>query len=153
MTASTNGYLPRKMKAVFWDGKPFHVSVKEVSTASIKQPEDAIVRVTTAAICGSDLHTYHGVLGSPNIPYSLGHEAVGVVVEVGSAVSVVKIGDRVIIPDVPSEGRIEPSPSLTPEIEIFGEGAELGNLGGCQGLNPLAQHFRDQRDVGKLTLR
>ncbi len=135
MALSTNGALPKNMKAVFWEGKPFHVTVREVPTASIQHQEDAVVRVTTAAICGSDLHTYHGVLGSPNIPYSLGHEGVGVVVAVGSDTSTVKIGDRVIIPDVPDKGHFDPNTTLNiaRDLAIFGEGSQLGNLGGCQG--------------------
>ena len=50
-----------KMRAVFFEGKPYHVSVKDTPKPTIKAPDDAIVRLTTAAICGSDLHEYeHG---------------------------------------------------------------------------------------------
>ncbi len=135
MAASTNGTLPKNMKAVLWEGKPFHVAVREVPTAEIQQPEDAVVRVTTAAICGSDLHIYHGVLGSPTVPYSIGHESVGVVVKIGSATSTVKVGDRVIIPDLPNQGHFDPDKTLSlDELPlVFGEGSELGGLAGCQG--------------------
>lgn len=65
MSGTTKGNLPKNMKAVFWDGKPYHMTVKETPIAAIQTPNDAIVRVTLAAICGSDLHTYHGVWALP----------------------------------------------------------------------------------------
>lgn len=71
-----------KMKAVMWEGKPYKMAVREVDRPKIEQEEDAIVRLTTAAICGTDLHIYHGVFGSSKPPWQMGHEGVGVVVEV-----------------------------------------------------------------------
>lgn len=85
------------MKALTWQGKR-SVSVEEVPDPVIQEPTDAIVRITSSAICGSDLHLYE-VLG----PYMhkgdiIGHEPMGVVVEVGSAVTNLAKGDRVVIP-------------------------------------------------------
>lgn len=60
-----------------------------------------MVRVTSAAICGSDLHNYHGVFGSNQVPYSIGNEAMGIVEEAGADFDSVKVGDPVIFPDIP----------------------------------------------------
>ncbi|MBM7865983.1 alcohol dehydrogenase catalytic domain-containing protein [Heliobacterium gestii] len=74
------------------------VKVKEVKDPEIEHPEDILVRITSTAICGSDLHLIHGMV--PNMPedYIIGHEPMGIVEEVGPDVRKVKKGDRVIIP-------------------------------------------------------
>ncbi|MEO6955469.1 MAG: alcohol dehydrogenase catalytic domain-containing protein, partial [Antricoccus sp.] len=85
------------MKALTWQGNA-NVSVTEVPDPRIEQPTDAIIRVTSTAICGSDLHLY-GVLGPYLKPGDvLGHEAMGVVEEVGSEVRNLQAGDRVVVP-------------------------------------------------------
>ena len=85
------------MKALTWQGKR-NVSVEEVPDPVIVEPTDAIVRITSTAICGSDLHLYE--LFGPFLDKGdiLGHESMGVVVEVGSAVTSLREGDRVVIP-------------------------------------------------------
>jgi threonine dehydrogenase-like Zn-dependent dehydrogenase len=85
------------MKALAWHGKR-DVRVDNVPDPSIQEPTDAIVRITTTNICGSDLHLYE-VLG-PFIDegYVLGHEPMGIVEEVGPEVTHVRPGDRVVIP-------------------------------------------------------
>ncbi|HLT66967.1 MAG TPA: zinc-dependent alcohol dehydrogenase [Microbacterium sp.] len=85
------------MKAVTWQGKR-KVSVDRVPDPVITQPSDAIIRITSSAICGSDLHLYE-LLG-PFLDRGdiLGHEPMGEVVEVGSAVTSLAVGDRVVIP-------------------------------------------------------
>lgn len=123
----------RTMKSVFWEGKPFEMSVKRVPRARVVNDDDAVVRVTTSAICGTDLHVYHGVFGSSQVPYAMGHEAIGIVVEVGNSVDTVKVGDRVIIPDLPDDGHLDIEPTLIENFTVFGLGREFGNLGGCQG--------------------
>ena len=85
------------MKALTWHGKR-DVRVDDVPDPVIEEPTDAIVKITSTAICGSDLHLYE-VLG----PYLatgdiLGHEPMGIVQEVGSAVTHIEPGDRVVIP-------------------------------------------------------
>jgi threonine dehydrogenase-like Zn-dependent dehydrogenase len=87
------------MKALTWQGKR-HVSVTEVPDPVIEKPTDAIIRITSTAICGSDLHLYE-VLGPFLTPGDvLGHESMGVVEEVGASVVSLKPGDRVVIPFV-----------------------------------------------------
>ena len=85
------------MKAVTWHGKR-DVRVDSVPDPTIEQPTDAIVRITSSGICGSDLHLYE-VLGMFIDPGDiLGHEPMGIVEEVGTEVTHIKPGDRVVIP-------------------------------------------------------
>ncbi|MGV9979934.1 zinc-dependent alcohol dehydrogenase [Micromonospora wenchangensis] len=85
------------MKALTWHGKR-DVRVDEVPDPRIEAPTDAIVRITSTAICGSDLHLYE-VLGPYLKPGDiLGHEPMGIVEEVGSGVTRLKPGDRVVVP-------------------------------------------------------
>lgn len=85
------------MKALTWQGKR-DVRVEEVPDPRIEEPTDAIVKITSTAICGSDLHLYE-VLGPYLKPGDvLGHEPMGIVEEVGSDVTGLKPGDRVVIP-------------------------------------------------------
>ncbi len=85
------------MKAVRWHGVR-DVRVDEVPDPVLQEPTDAIIRVTSSGLCGSDLHLYETLgpfTGEGNIP---GHEPMGVVAEVGSAVAGLSVGDRVVIP-------------------------------------------------------
>lgn len=85
------------MKALTWQGR-HSVSVEQVPDPTIVEPTDIIIRVTSTAICGSDLHLYE-VLGPFMEPGDiLGHEPMGFVTETGSAVSNLAVGDRVVIP-------------------------------------------------------
>jgi threonine dehydrogenase-like Zn-dependent dehydrogenase len=85
------------MKAVTWQGKR-DVVVDDVPDPIIKEPNDIVVRVTTTGICGSDLHLYE-VLGPFMTPGDvLGHESMGIVEEVGSDITHVSAGDRVVMP-------------------------------------------------------
>jgi len=84
------------MKAVTYQGAQ-KVSVKEVPDASILNNDDIIVRITSTAICGSDLHLYQGNFPLPD-GYIIGHEPMGIVEEAGKDVTKVKKGDRVVIP-------------------------------------------------------
>ena len=85
------------MKANCWI-ETRKVRVDEVPDPQILSPSDAIVRVTITAICGSDLHLYNGFMPTMEKGDILGHEFMGEVVEVGSAVKNLKPGDRVVVP-------------------------------------------------------
>ncbi len=86
----------RVLRAVTYQG-PNHVEVTEVEDAKIEKKDDIIVRITSTAICGSDLHLYQGNMPLPK-GYSIGHEPMGIVEEVGPEVTKVKKGDRVVVP-------------------------------------------------------
>ncbi|PWY64780.1 GroES-like protein [Aspergillus sclerotioniger CBS 115572] len=85
------------MKATVWEGKPFHVFVQEMPIPKVQHPNDVVIKITTSAICGSDLHTYRGRLGSKNPPWLMGHEAIGTIVEAGDGLKTLNLGDRVMI--------------------------------------------------------
>ena len=84
------------MKAVTFQGSK-DVQVKEVADAKLEKSDDIVVRITTTAICGSDLHIYRGAMPARK-GYVIGHEPMGIVEEVGPDVTSVKKGDRVVIP-------------------------------------------------------
>jgi glutathione-independent formaldehyde dehydrogenase len=84
------------VKAVVYE-EPYRVAVEEVPDPRIEHPNDVIVRITSAAICGSDLHMYEGrTAAEPGIVF--GHENLGIVEEVGDAVTTIRQGDRVVMP-------------------------------------------------------
>ncbi|WP_161880365.1 zinc-dependent alcohol dehydrogenase [Deinococcus alpinitundrae] len=85
------------MKAVIWQSTN-HVSVEQVPDPELLLPTDAIVRVSSTAICGSDLHLLDGRIPSMEKGDILGHEFMGEVVEVGKDVKTLKVGDRVVVP-------------------------------------------------------
>ncbi len=117
------------MRAVMWEGNPSQVAVRDIPKPVIQIATDAIIQVTTAAICGTDLHIYHGVFGGSEVPYSLGHEAIGIITEVGSAVQRFKVGDRVVVPTDPNPNEL------------------LGNAGDWTGI---IQQLRDWESPWKL---
>ncbi|MER7013956.1 glutathione-independent formaldehyde dehydrogenase [Saccharopolyspora sp. NPDC000359] len=84
------------MKAVVYQ-EPFSVAVDEVDRPSIQHPNDVVVRITSTAICGSDLHMYEGrTAAEPGIVF--GHENMGIIEELGSGVTSLNRGDRVVMP-------------------------------------------------------
>lgn len=86
------------MKAIVFHG-PYDVRFDSVPDAALADDRGAVVRVTRASICGSDLHPYHGIM--PMMPgVVIGHECVGIVEDVGRSVQRFKKGDRVIVPGV-----------------------------------------------------
>ena len=85
------------MKATCWMGTR-NVQVENVPDPKIINPRDAIVRITSTAICGSDLHLYNGFIPTMKRGDVLGHEFMGEVVETGSAVKNLAAGDRVVVP-------------------------------------------------------
>ncbi|MFE5399847.1 glutathione-independent formaldehyde dehydrogenase [Streptomyces sp. NPDC056580] len=108
------------MKAVVYE-KPFNVAVKDVDDPQIQHPNDVIVRVTSSAICGSDLHMYEGrTAAQPGIVF--GHENLGVIEETGSGVVSLSQGDRVVMPFNVACG--------------FCKNCLAGNTGFCLTVNP-----------------
>ena len=85
------------MKATCWHGKN-DIRVEEVPDPKILNPRDAIVKISSTAICGSDLHLYNGLVPTMEKGDILGHEFMGEVVELGSGVKNLNVGDRVVVP-------------------------------------------------------
>lgn len=77
---------------------PYRIRLKEKDRPRIEHPGDAIVKVTRACICGSDLHLYHGLVPDTRVGTTFGHEFTGTVVEVGSAVEHLQVGQHVLVP-------------------------------------------------------
>jgi threonine dehydrogenase-like Zn-dependent dehydrogenase len=108
------------MKAVNYVG-PHKVKVEEVEKPRLEHPDDIIVKVTTAAICGSDLHMYEGrTAAEPGITF--GHENMGIVEELGKGVTLLNKGDRVVMPFNVADGRCR--------------NCEEGKTAFCTGVNP-----------------
>jgi len=85
------------MKAVCWNGKQ-DMRVENVPDPQILNQRDAIIKITTTAICGSDLHLYDGYIPTMEQGDIVGHEFMGEVVELGKGVGNLKVGDRVVVP-------------------------------------------------------
>jgi threonine dehydrogenase-like Zn-dependent dehydrogenase len=85
------------MRAVCWEGKR-SVKVEDVPDPKLLNRRDAIVKITSTAICGSDLHLYNGFIPTMRRGDVLGHEFMGEVIEVGSREHRLKVGDRVVVP-------------------------------------------------------
>lgn len=117
------------MRAIAYYGTPYEMVVDTIPIPQLQDSQDAIIRVSTAAICGSDLHYYHGTYGhGTQPPWYMGHEAVGYITSVGSAVNGFSDGDYVVIPDITAgHNHFGLTDTLGP---AFGGGGELG---GCQG--------------------
>ena len=92
------------MRAVCWEGTE-KIQVETVPDPVILNPRDAIIKVTTTAICGSDLHIYDGYIPTMHKGDVLGHEFMGEVVEVGKDNTRLKVGDRVVVPFTIACGR------------------------------------------------
>jgi threonine dehydrogenase-like Zn-dependent dehydrogenase len=87
------------MKAICWQGKK-DMRCEDVPDPRIEHPRDAIVKITTTCICGSDLHLYDGLIPTMCAGDVMGHEPMGEVVEVGPEAKArgLQVGDRVVIP-------------------------------------------------------
>jgi threonine dehydrogenase-like Zn-dependent dehydrogenase len=85
------------MRALTYEG-PYRVKVREKPEPTIEHPQDGIVRVTSAAICGSDLHLLHGLVPDTRIGSIFGHEFTGIVEELGPGAQGIEKGDRVMLP-------------------------------------------------------
>jgi 2-desacetyl-2-hydroxyethyl bacteriochlorophyllide A dehydrogenase len=133
------------MRAATYQGVE-NVKVIDVPKPSIQGPDEALVKVTLGAVCGSDLHAYHGRI--PMLPGELlGHEFVGVIEEAGSGVKRFRPGERVVVSFYTSCGHCALCRkgwfNQCQNIATFGFGAVLGGLGGGQSeyvVVPLADH-------------
>ncbi|ANI40416.1 zinc-dependent alcohol dehydrogenase [Mycolicibacterium vaccae] len=85
------------MKAMTYRG-PYRIRVEDKDIPKIEHPNDAVVQVKRAAICGSDLHLYHGLMPDTRVGHTFGREFIGVVHQVGSSVENLSVGDRVMVP-------------------------------------------------------
>ncbi|KAL2669934.1 hypothetical protein Neosp_015100 [[Neocosmospora] mangrovei] len=95
------------MRGVVWEGVPFEIPIRSLPIPTLLAETDALVRITASAICGSDLHIYRGLYGSPEVPWTMGHEGMGYVLEVGEAVAHVEVGNYVVIPGGTDSGHLE----------------------------------------------
>ncbi|MBK0402773.1 glutathione-dependent formaldehyde dehydrogenase [Adhaeribacter sp. BT258] len=123
---------------------PKRVRIDEKPMPEIRHPEDAIVRVTRSCICGSDLHLYNGNVPDTRVGTTFGHEFIGEIVEVGSEVTKVKIGDMVLVPFNISCGKChfcrqglfgnchESNPEATAVGAIYGYSHTAGGYNGGQ---------------------
>jgi len=123
---------------------PKRVRVTQKPMPEIKHPQDAIVRVTRSCICGSDLHLYNGNVPDTRVGSTFGHEFIGVVEEIGSEVTKLKVGDQVIVPFNISCGQCafckqglfgnchESNPEATAVGGIFGYSHTAGGYHGGQ---------------------
>jgi threonine dehydrogenase-like Zn-dependent dehydrogenase len=112
------------MKALCWHGKA-DMRCDTVPDPKIEHPRDAIVKVTATAICGSDLHMYGGLIPTMEKGDVVGHEAMGIVIEIGPEVRKLKVGDRVVVPFTIACG------------ECFF--CKRGFFSGCERTNPNAE--------------
>lgn len=124
---------------------PFRVRLdRNMPEPKIEHPEDAIVKVLRSCICGSDLHLYHGLVPDTRVGTTFGHEFIGEVVEIGSGVQKLKVGDKVMVPFNISCGKCafckqelygnchESNPSATAVGGIFGYSHTAGGFQGGQ---------------------
>jgi threonine dehydrogenase-like Zn-dependent dehydrogenase len=123
---------------------PQRVRADEKPMPEIRHPEDAIVRVLRSCICGSDLHLYNGNVPDTRVGMTFGHEFAGVVEQVGSEVTKIKVGDRVLVPFNISCGKCtfckqglygnchESNPEATAVGGIFGYSHTAGGFEGGQ---------------------
>jgi threonine dehydrogenase-like Zn-dependent dehydrogenase len=115
------------MRAVAQLGVALNVSIIDIPIPTILNATDVIVKINATAICGTDLHSYRQPIGSLERPYLYGHEAVGYITEVGSAVTALTVGDYVIIPDNLDDGRFSYVPDAS-GADVFWGGGVLPGL-------------------------
>lgn len=132
------------MKALTWQGK-LDVRVETVPDPKIEEPTDAIIRVTTSGLCGSDLHLYEVLTPFMTPGDILGHEPMGIVEEVGAAVPDLQVGDRVVVPFQIACGNCWmcltglPTQCETTQVTAEGMGAALFGYTRLYGAVPGAQ--------------
>lgn len=139
---------------------PRRVRATQKALPQIEYPGDAIIKVTRSCICGSDLHLYHGMVPDTRVGTTFGHEFIGIVEEIGSAVQNLKVGDRVLVPFNIACGECffckqelfgnchESNPEATAVGGIFGYSHTAGGFDGGQ-----AEYVRvPYADVGPIVI-
>ncbi|MEV0238782.1 zinc-dependent alcohol dehydrogenase [Streptomyces sp. NPDC050674] len=132
------------MKAVTWQGKR-DVRVEEVPDPRIEEPTDAVIRITSSGLCGSDLHLYEVLTPFMTPGDILGHEPMGIVEEVGAGVPDLQVGDRVVVPFQIACGTCWmcltglPTQCETTQVKSEGMGAPLFGYTRLYGAVPGAQ--------------
>ncbi|MDB5176967.1 MAG: Alcohol dehydrogenase GroES domain protein [Candidatus Saccharibacteria bacterium] len=132
------------MRAVTWQGKR-NMAVIEVPDPVIIEPTDAIIKITSSGICGSDLHLYEVMTPFMNAGDIVGHEPMGIVQEIGSGIKNLKVGDRVVIPFNISCGYCYmcnqglQSQCETTQVREFGRGAQFFGYSKLYGQVPGGQ--------------
>lgn len=122
------------MKALTYQGI-MNVGVKEVKDPRLQAPDDMIVRVTHASICGSDLHLYYGMSPSMEKGFVLGHETIGIVEEAGPGVQHLRKGDKVVIPYCIACGQCHYcKDGLESQCDVSNQEGEIGSAFGCSRL-------------------
>src|SRR5208282_1657847 len=149
------------MKAV-QVGEPGHAMVADVGEPKLRGPQDAIVKVTAAAICGADLFPLHGMTPGFDPATVLGHEFAGVISDVGDAVDLLKVGQRVVSSSMTSDGTCTHCrmgrPAQCPSRALFGYSGVYPRLDGGQAeyvripmadrcLLPLPTAFSDEQGL------
>ncbi|WP_270646857.1 zinc-dependent alcohol dehydrogenase [Paeniclostridium hominis] len=116
------------MKAIVYEGIK-NVNVRDVADPKIEKSDDIIIKVTSTAICGSDLHLIHGMI--PNLKKNsiLGHETMGIIEEIGKDVTKLKKGDRVVVPFPISCGHC-----FYCEHELYSQCDNSNDYGSCGGI-------------------
>lgn len=127
--------MNRTMRAVAALGVAYNVSVIDIPIPTIINATDVIVTINATAICGSDLHDYHRVTGSPHQPFLYGHKSIGYVSEIGSAVQFLSVGDYVVIPDNHDNGHFTLEPDSYDPPWGFGGLQGSGALPGLQSMS------------------
>ncbi|CAG8931305.1 unnamed protein product [Penicillium salamii] len=125
MALSNMTLVNETMRAVVWQGNPYNVGVVDLPMPTIINQSDAIVRMSRAAICGSDLHIYRGTNGGMPAPFGLGHEGVGYISAIGAGVGSLQVGDPVIVPFTVDQGHLHAD--LTSSMYAgYGNGGDIG---------------------------
>ena len=109
MAVNASTIINTIMRGVLYEGVPLKMTVQDIPQPVIPNQTDAIVRITMSSICGSDLRVYNGVSGDTP-PWTMCHEAIGYIAEIGSSVPSLAVGDYVVISDAEAHGHLEMAP-------------------------------------------
>ncbi|KAG4442708.1 hypothetical protein IFR05_001815 [Cadophora sp. M221] len=132
------------MRAAVFAGQPFNIAIESIPVPVIMSPNDAIVQITASDLCGSDLHTYSGLVGGSLPQWIMGHEAIGYITEIGSAVTTISVGDYVVIPDALTTGHF--STTGPEQLAFYGSGSP-DVAGGLQGMEAVNAELKSDEGI------